>query len=150
MDWRSNGKLCGRDGEAYCRFGAKESEAAAILGELAGFLKQTNQLVGAMLMKPLPDGEGDFTEEIEVGWHLAQAHWGNGYATEGGQKMLELGFTIQNLQQIYAVTGLENQKSQSVACRLGMKLQGRTDKYYGQTVDLFKITLDEWSAMRGE
>ena len=114
------------------------------------FLKQTNQLVGAMLMKPLPDGEGDFTEEIEVGWHIAQAHWGNGYATEGGQKMLDLGFSIQNLQQIYAVTGLENQKSQSVACRLGMKPQGRTDKYYGQAVDLFKITLDEWSAMRGE
>ena len=120
------------------------------MGELAAFLKQTNQLVGAMLMKPLPDGDGNFTEEIEVGWHLAQMHWGNGYATEGGRKMIELGFAVQNLEQIYAVTGPDNLKSQKVARRLGMKPQGQTDKYYGQTVDLFKITIDEWSARRVE
>lgn len=119
-------------------------------GSWPAFLKQTNQLVGAMLMKPLPDGDGNFTEEIEVGWHLAQMHWGNGYATEGGRKMIELGFAVQNLEQIYAVTGPDNLKSQKVARRLGMKPQGQTDKYYGQTVDLFKITIDEWSARRVE
>lgn len=99
-------------------------------------------------MKPLPDGGGDFTEEIEVGWHLARAHWGRGYATEGGQRMIELGFAHQNLQQVYAVTGPNNHKSQQVARRLGMKPQGLTDKYYGQTVDLFKITKREWAATR--
>ncbi|MDA7884945.1 GNAT family N-acetyltransferase [bacterium] len=119
-------------------------------GSWPAFLKQTNQLVGAMLMKPLPDERGDFTKEIEVGWHLAQAYWGQGYATEGGRKMVELGFAQQNLQQIYAVTGPNNHKSQEVALRLGMKHQGLTDKYYGQTVDLFKITSDEWSAIRVE
>jgi ribosomal-protein-alanine N-acetyltransferase len=112
-------------------------------GSWPTFLKQTNQLVGAMLMKPLPDGEGNFTEEIEVGWHLAPAHWGQGYATEGGRRMIELGFADQNLEQIFAVTGPNNQKSQRVARRLGMKAQGLTDKYYGQTVELFKITSDQ-------
>ena len=121
-----------------------------VWGSWPAFLKQTNQLVGAMLMKPLPDGDGNFTEEIEVGWHLAQMHWGNGYATEGGRKMVELGFAVQNLKQIYAVTGPDNLKFQKVALRLGMKPQGQTDKYYGQTVDLFKITVEEWSAMRVE
>ncbi len=119
-------------------------------GSWPAFLKRTNQLVGAMLMKPLPDGDGNFTEEIEVGWHLAQAHWSKGYATEGGWKMIELAFVVQDLQQIYAVTGPDNLRSQKVARRLGMKPQGLTDKYYGQTVDLFKITREEWSAMSVE
>jgi ribosomal-protein-alanine N-acetyltransferase len=54
-----------------------------------------------------------------------------------------LGFADQNLEQIFAVTGPNNQKSQRVARRLGMKAQGLTDKYYGQTVELFKITSDQ-------
>ena len=71
---------------------------------------------------------------------------GRGYATEGGQRMIELGFAHPNLQQVYAVTGPNNHKSQQVASRLGMKPQGLTNKYYGQTVDLFKITKREWAA----
>lgn len=121
-----------------------------VWGSWPAFLKRNNQLVGAMLMKPLPDGAGNFTEEIEVGWHLAQAHWGKGYATEGGWKMIELAFEVQDLQQIHAVTEPKNLRSQKVARRLGMKPQGLTDKYYGQTVDLFKITSEEWSAKRAE
>ena len=44
------------------------------------FERESGALVGAVLLKPLPEAE-----EIEVGWHLARAAWGNGYATESGK-----------------------------------------------------------------
>lgn len=39
-------------------------------------------------------------------------------------------------------------KKSEIARRLGMKPQGLTDKYYGQTADLFKITEREWAGTR--
>ena len=150
MDWGANGNLRRWDGKANYRVVAKESQTPGCMGELASFLKTDQPISWCDVNETVPDGDGNFTEEIEVGWHLAQMHWGNGYATEGGRKMIELGFAVQNLEQIYAVTGPDNLKSQKVARRLGMKPQGQTDKYYGQTVDLFKITIDEWSARRVE
>ena len=109
-------------------------------GSWPTFSKATRQLVGTMLMKPLPDAEGNFTPDIEIGWHLGKANWGNGFATEGGRKMIEIAFDELGLKELSAVTGLDNVRSQKVAKRLGLKHIGQTDAYYGQTVDLFKIT----------
>ena len=108
-------------------------------GSWPTFLKASCQLVGAMLMKPLPDAEGNFTSDIEIGWHLGRNHWGNGYATEGGRKMIEIAFDEIGVSELNAVTALDNVASQSVARRLGMAHVGQTDAYYGQTVELFKI-----------
>ncbi len=104
------------------------------------FLNTSRDLVGAMLMKPLPDFDGNLATDIEIGWHLARRHWGHGYATEGGRRMIELAFNEIGIQELWAVTALENTRSQSVARRLGMTHFGQTDAYYGQTVELFKIT----------
>lgn len=109
-------------------------------GSWPAFLTQTRDLMGALLMKPLPDENGDFTPDIEIGWHLARSYWGNGYATEGGRKMINIAFNDLGLTELSAVTNPENTRSQNVARRLGMAYQGRTEAYYGQTVDLFKIT----------
>jgi len=114
-------------------------------GSWPAFSKSSRQLVGAMLMKPLPDADGNFTPDIEIGWHLGKAHWGNGYATEGGKKMIEIAFCDLKVNELSAVTSPDNQRSQNVALRLGMQHIGQTDAYYGQTVELFKITKDEYS-----
>jgi hypothetical protein len=54
----------------------RNQKSFKVWGSWPAFLKHTNQLVVAMLMKPLPGEGGNFTEEIEGGWHLARAHWG--------------------------------------------------------------------------
>ena len=108
-------------------------------GSWPTFLKDTRELVGAMLMKPLPDADGNFTPDIEIGWHLGRAHWGNGYATEGGRRMIEMAFRELGIRELFAVTAPDNVRSQSVARRLGMTHVGQTDAYYGQNVELFKI-----------
>lgn len=104
------------------------------------FSKQSRELLGALLMKPLPDGNGELTTDIEIGWHLSRDCWGNGFASEGGRKLIEIAFDELDVPELFAVTRPDNTRSQNVALRLGMAYQGRTDAYYGQTLDLFKIS----------
>jgi RimJ/RimL family protein N-acetyltransferase len=57
---------------------------------------------------------------VEVGWRLAPAHWGQGYATEAAHAALEVGFARLGLEEIVSFTSLPNQRSQAVMHRLGM------------------------------
>jgi RimJ/RimL family protein N-acetyltransferase len=91
-------------------------------------------LVGATLLKPLPEHT-----EVEVGWHLGKAFWGNGYATEGARGAIDRGFTTCGLDVVYAVIVAENAASLAVARRLGMTHEGSTDAYYDKTLELFSI-----------
>lgn len=91
-------------------------------------------LVGATLLKPLPDAA-----EVEVGWHLGTAHWGKGYATESARAAIAHGFDTCGLDVIYAVVVAENAASLAVARRVGMTYGGTTDRYYGKPLDLFSI-----------
>jgi RimJ/RimL family protein N-acetyltransferase len=102
-------------------------------------------LVGATLLKPLPDAE-----EVEVGWHLGSAHWGNGYATEGAHGAVAYGFDVVGLDAIYAVVVAENAASIAVARRLGMTEEGPTDRYYGRTLELFSLRRPAVVAPTGE
>ncbi|MBD2606269.1 GNAT family N-acetyltransferase [Scytonema hofmannii FACHB-248] len=102
--------------------------------------KETGQIVGSVMLKQLPDTEGNLTEDYEVGWHLRKSSWGKGYATEAGQAAINYGFNILKLPVIYAVTEPQNHASISVTQRLGMVPIGRTNKYYGGIeLELFKL-----------
>jgi ribosomal-protein-alanine N-acetyltransferase len=57
---------------------------------------------------------------IEIGWRLAPAHWGHGYATEGGQAALDFGFDVVGLDEIVSFAAVGNERSQRVMQRLGM------------------------------
>ena len=54
--------------------------------------------------------------------------------------MIEMAFNDLNVPELSAVTALDNFRSQAVAKRLGLIHIGQTDGYYGQTVELFKIS----------
>ena len=105
------------------------------MGSWALAEKETGQLVGSVLLKPLPD-----TEEIEVGWHLRRDAWGRGYATEAGRAMCDYGFDTLGLEVIHAVIDQQNRRSRGVADRLGMRCLGATDRFYQRTLDLFSLT----------
>lgn len=94
----------------------------------------TGRLVGAVLLKPLPE-----VEEVEVGWHLHFDVWGCGYATEAATAALQHGFDVQGLSTVYAVVHPENEPSLAVARRLGMRHLGRTDRFYGVELELFAL-----------
>ncbi len=101
--------------------------------------KETGQIVGTVLLKQLPDNESKPTQDYEVGWHLRKAYWAKGYATEAGKAAIEYGFNVLKLPIIYAVVRPENHASIRVTQRIGMMPMGRTHKYYGVELELFKI-----------
>lgn len=61
---------------------------------------------------------------VEVGWRLAKAHWGHGYATEGARAALDYGFGTLGLPEIVSLTARSNEPSQAVMARLGMSRAG--------------------------
>ncbi|MBM0742916.1 GNAT family N-acetyltransferase [Phormidium sp. CLA17] len=101
--------------------------------------KSSGQIVGTVILKQLPDGEGQLTQDYEIGWNLRQASWGKGYATEAAQTAIAYGFQNLNLAVIYAVTNPANHASIRVTQRLGMIPLGKTQKYYGVETELFKL-----------
>jgi RimJ/RimL family protein N-acetyltransferase len=64
----------------------------------------------------LPPGE----TVVEVGWRLARAFWGRGYATEGARACLRFGFEDLRLPEIVSFTATQNARSRAVMERLGM------------------------------
>jgi RimJ/RimL family protein N-acetyltransferase len=67
-----------------------------------------------------PGFEAHFTPAVEVGWRLARAAWGNGYATEAARAALRFGFEIVDLDEIVSFTVPANERSRRVMERLGM------------------------------
>jgi RimJ/RimL family protein N-acetyltransferase len=65
----------------------------------------------------------------EMGYGLARAYWGHGYATEAGQLLIRFGFQHLGLVRIQAVCAVENERSARTLERLGMRREGRLAQY---------------------
>ena len=68
----------------------------------------------------VPRFSARFTPCVEVGWRLAFAHWGHGYATEAARLALGYGFRTLALPEIVSFTSETNHRSRAVMERLGM------------------------------
>ena len=68
----------------------------------------------------VPRFEAHFTPCAEVGWRLAAAYWGCGYATEGARAALAFGFGELGLREIVSFTVPENLRSRRVMEKTGM------------------------------
>jgi len=68
----------------------------------------------------LADFEADFTPAVEIGWRLAAAYWGRGYAPEAARAVVAFGFDTLALDEIVSFTAVENVRSQRVMQKIGM------------------------------
>ncbi len=73
--------------------------------------------LGRMQLPEVPRLDG----AVEVGWRLARAHWGRGYATEAAGAWLDWGFAALGVAEIVAITVPANLRSRAVMHRLGME-----------------------------
>lgn len=93
---------------------------------------------------------------VEVGWRLARPHWGHGYATEGAERALALGFERLDLDEIVSFTAPQNTRSRAVMERIGLHRDPADDfdhpridpARYPQLVRhvLYRISQPEWRA----
>lgn len=82
-------------------------------------LKDRNRFAGTIAVQLVPF-EAHFTPAYEIGWRLPYEMWGNGYATEGAQALLDFALTQLACDEIVAMTAALNVRSQRVMERLGM------------------------------
>jgi len=67
------------------------------------------------------------TAPCEIGWRLARAAWGHGYATEGALLALRYGFNEAKLPRIVSFAALGNRASIAVMERIGLTRRGEFD-----------------------
>lgn len=89
---------------------------------------------GSVLLKPLPNGDG----EIEIGWHFHPDSWGRGLAREAAAPLRDLGFSY-GIEEIWAVTHLDNERSIRVCRAIGMRQLGVTHRWYQEPSRMFWI-----------
>ena len=94
----------------YCYFAVDRLDTHEFIGFI-GIMDQTY--------------EAEFTPCIDIGWRLAKAHWGKGFATEGAEKCLDYAFKNLNLKTIYSVATANNIPSINVMKKIGMR-----ERYY--------------------
>lgn len=102
--------------------------------------KEESKFVGWGALKTL-----DQSTEVELGYRLLQEHWGKGYATEIGQRLLVYGFKNLNLPKVVAVVKEQNFKSRRVLEKLGFIFR-KQGQYYGTTClyyDLYQESMKE-------
>lgn len=75
----------------------------------------------------IPRWEAHFTPCVEIGWRLALAHWGRGYATEAASAALAYAFNDLKLPEVVSFTAVTNHRSQAVMRRLGMNRTPQDD-----------------------
>lgn len=103
---------CARDGFGLC---AAELTAT---GQFIGFVGlQTMGFAVPSLPQPA----------IEIGWRLAQAHWGKGLATEGARAVIQHAFESLKLREIVAITVPANIRSRRVMEKIGMRYHPELD-----------------------
>ena len=97
---------------------------------------RAGQPAGTVLLLPLVDTSGP-TGLVEVGWHLHPQYQGQGLATEAARAILAVA-AKNGIDQVLALTDLDNRASQAVTARLGMNDEGITERWFGLTTRQYR------------
>lgn len=85
-------------------------------GTFAAQLTATGEFLGWFELDP-KDGD---VRDVELGYRLRRAAWGNGYATEGSRALIRKAFTELGVERVYAETMFVNTASRRVMERSGL------------------------------
>ncbi|HEU0222489.1 MAG TPA: GNAT family N-acetyltransferase [Paracoccaceae bacterium] len=100
---------------------------------------------------PFPQGT------VEIGWRIARAFWGHGYATEAAKAWLAFGFEQLGLAEIVSFAVRTNGRSIAVMERLGMRRDPASDFDHAEVPDshphlkphvVYRLSAQDWRAMR--
>jgi RimJ/RimL family protein N-acetyltransferase len=120
-------------------------------GWWAAELRETGAFIGFIGLSHIPFA-AHFTPAVEVGWRLASAYWGQGYATEGARASLEVAFTRLSLSEIVSITVPANTRSRRVMVRIGMTRDAADDFDHPRLAEgdplrrhvLYRISKAQW------
>lgn len=109
---------------------------------------ETGEIIGSIGLDK--DIRRQDVKSRELGYSLARKCWGMGMMTEAAREVIRYGFEELGLEIISIAIYPKNERSRSVARKLGFKLEGTLRMgcrgYDGELRDLMvgSITADEW------
>jgi ribosomal-protein-alanine N-acetyltransferase len=100
--------------------------------------------------------EAPFTPAVEIGWRLARAAWGHGFATEAARASVEFAFDELGLEKVVAIAVPANERSLAVMRRLGMTHDPADDFTHPLVAQdhplcgcvLYRLPAARWAAQR--
>ena len=93
---------------------------------------------GVGLLLAMPEGD-----DVEVGYRLARASWGQGIATEAAAALIDHAFAALRLPRVVAVTYPDNLPSRRVLAKLGFAHEDPRE-YRSARVEHFVLDADRW------
>jgi RimJ/RimL family protein N-acetyltransferase len=125
--------------ERFDRLGTWAAESAA-----------TGEFLGWFHFRP---GHRTDITDIDLGYRLRRAAWNQGYATEGSQALIHMGFTSLGVQRVFAHAMAANIASRRVLEKCGLTLVCARPYQGGEVIDgaelgevEYAITRTEWEA----
>jgi ribosomal-protein-alanine N-acetyltransferase len=106
--------------------------------------KEGDALIGICGLQRLPGGL-----DVEIGWWLAPAYWGQGLATEAARMALAYGFEVSKLERIVAIAQAANRDSLRVMEKIGMRFE-REALHKGIRVVLYAIECEQFIAEKAK
>src|SRR4051794_16778861 len=105
----------------------------------------------------VPGFSAPFLPGLEIGWRLAEEHWGHGFAPEGATEVLRFAFEDLRYAEILSWTTVDNRKSQRVMEKIGLVHQPDEDFDHPNLPPgnphtphvLYRITRERWEARGG-
>jgi RimJ/RimL family protein N-acetyltransferase len=113
---------------------AEDTRSVPPVGRWAIERREDHRVIGGVSLLPLPPGNQD----VEISWHLTPDAWGQGYASESTFEIARWAFS-EYLEEIFALVRPDNTRAASTVRRNGMQWVGETDKYFGVTMQVYRL-----------
>jgi RimJ/RimL family protein N-acetyltransferase len=91
------------------------------IGRWGVILKNTNEFIGWTGFKLMTDKVNGHLGHYDFGYRHARKYWGQGYGYEAAKASLDYGLEVMQLQNIYAMTDVENVPSRRLLEKLGFE-----------------------------
>jgi ribosomal-protein-alanine N-acetyltransferase len=91
------------------------------IGRWAVIERSTNIFLGWAGLKLITTQTNNHIDYYDLGYRLINKYWGQGYATESAQAIVNYGFKTLNLREIYGIADVLNTGSIRVLEKVGLK-----------------------------
>jgi RimJ/RimL family protein N-acetyltransferase len=115
-------------------------ERFAGYGFWAAIEKATGEFLGWFHFRP---PEGASPDEVELGYRLRKAAWGQGYSTEASRALIRKGFKELGVRRVVASTYADNLASRRVMEKAGLTLVRTYRVTAAELLSLYGITSPE-------
>lgn len=101
-------------------------------------LKNNHDLIGFVGLQPVGE-DMPCAPAVEIGWRIGSKYWGQGYATEAAQAVVEHAFNNLGLNELVTFTATTNTRSEKLMQHLGFARSEDDDFDHPQIAEGHKL-----------